>query len=73
MARPKVYTEQTKPYCLSVRIPRELFNQMERYTGREGRNRTDAVIEGLELWLERKAASESQKPSRRRKRVAAAD
>ena len=74
MARPKVYTSETRPYCLSVRIPRELFNQLERYAGREGRSRTDAVIEALKLWLERKAASEPptpQKPPRQRPRKAA--
>ena len=38
MARPKVYTDQTQPYSLTIRIPRELFNQMERYTGRQGRS-----------------------------------
>ena len=71
--RPKVYTSETQPYSLTIRIPRELFDQMERYTGRQGRSRTDAIVEGLKLWLERKAASEPQKPPRRRKRQAAAD
>ncbi|HEY5864591.1 MAG TPA: hypothetical protein VI542_03425 [Candidatus Tectomicrobia bacterium] len=73
MARPKVYTSETQPYSLTIRIPRELFNQMECYTGREGRNRTDAMIEGLKLWLAHKAASEPQQPSRRRTRQAVAD
>jgi hypothetical protein len=68
MARPKVYTSETQPYSLTIRIPRELFDQMERYTGRQGRSRTDAMIEGLKLWLERTAASEPQKPARPRKR-----
>ena len=72
MGKPKVYTSETQPYSLTIRIPRELFNQMERYTGREGRSRTDAIIEGLTLWLERKAASAPQKPPRQRKRQAAA-
>jgi hypothetical protein len=57
MARPKVYTDETQPYSLTIRIPRDLFDQMERYTGHQGRSRTDAMIEGLTLWLERQASS----------------
>ena len=53
MARPPKYTtEDAKPVGISLRLPRELYDQARRHAARRGTTLTELVVEGLQLRLE---------------------
>ena len=53
MARPPKYTtEDTKPVGISLRLPRELYDQARRHAAMRGTTLTELVVEGLQMRLE---------------------
>ena len=53
MARPPKYTtEDAKPVGISLRLPRELYDQARRHAARRGTTLTELVVEGLQMRLE---------------------
>lgn len=52
MARPKKYDEGEQPYGLTIRIPRDLFNELKRYAAIHRQTLTEVLLDGLRLRLD---------------------
>src|SRR5438445_4436 len=53
MARPPTYhTDAEKPVSVSLRIPREVYDQVQRQVSQRRMTLTEALLDGVHLWLE---------------------
>jgi hypothetical protein len=52
MARPKKYDEGEEPYGLTIRIPRDLFDELKRYAALHRQTLTEVMLDGLRMRLE---------------------
>ena len=53
MARPPTYqSDEEKPVSVSLRIPRELYGRVQHHVQRRRMTLTEAILDGLTLWLD---------------------